>query len=91
MTDSAYTHTEGAFPNTPRWSARRFGMILALFMSGVIMIGLGVHPGIAEARALRLIDAGTECLMFSSLGFAFAASAERIGGWWTAKRPVAAS
>lgn len=77
---------DSAFPNTPRWSARRFGMIVALFGAGAVMVGLGINPDVSDGRALRLIDAGTECMMFSSLGFALAASAERIGGWWTAKR-----
>lgn len=77
---------DGAFPDTPAWSVRRYRVILGLIGLGVGMIVCGAFGRVSEATAALLIQGGVECALYSGLGFAFAASAERIGGWWAARR-----
>ena len=72
-------------PDTPKWSQWRKSVVTGVLLVGVAMILKGAQPGIDEAVALRLIDNGSDILIWAAGIIVAGAGAERIGAWVSRK------
>jgi hypothetical protein len=67
-------------PDTPKWSQWRRAVVTGVLLVGVAMILKGSQVD-DEGVALRLIDNGSDILIWAAGIIVAGASAERVGAW----------
>ena len=70
-------------PDTPSWSMWRKAVVTGVLMVGVAMILKGARAGVDEAVALRLIDNGSDILIWAAAIIVGGAATERAAAWVT--------
>lgn len=72
-------------PDPPKWSQWRKSVVTGVLLVGVSMILKGGQAGMDEGVALRLIDNGSDILIWAAGIIVAGASAERVGAWASRK------
>jgi hypothetical protein len=72
-------------PDTPKWSLWRKSVVTGVLLVGAAMILKGARAGVDQTIALRLIDNGSDILIWAAAIIIGGAASERAAAWVTRK------